>query len=91
MTARSKKPKQEELPGTESPGRDDELHALALEIYEVQEERKQLTEKEAELRLKAGQRLDALGCDYYHEDGVEVWNEPKEAKLKVKLDRESAL
>lgn len=81
--------KQEEIPGTESPARDNELHALGLEIYDCQEERKRLTKKEEELRISAGQRLDALGITIYHVDGIEIWKEPSDPKLKVHLDKDS--
>jgi hypothetical protein len=44
---------QEELPGTESPNRDPELHTLGLELYDLQSERMQLTKDE---KARSGRR-----------------------------------
>jgi hypothetical protein len=83
----TRKAKQEEIPGTEGPARDDELHAIGLSIKDCENVRKALTAKEGELREQAAQRLDALGVNYYHVDGVEVSRE-KKSKIKVHLDKD---
>lgn len=84
--ARTRKSKaQAEIPGTQSPDRIDDLHALGLEIYDLQEQRKKIT-KERVLRIRAAEQLKAHKIDHYHVDGVEVWAEPGPEKVKVAMD-----
>lgn len=75
-----------EVPGTESPDRIEELHALGLEIYDLQEKRKSITKEERQKRQVASATLKDHKIDHYHVDGVEVWAEPGGEKIKVKLD-----
>jgi hypothetical protein len=77
--------KQAEIEGTESPARNPELHALGLEIKDLEGQRKEITVKEKEKRLEATGILHSLGLDHYHVDGIELTLEGKE-KLKVHLD-----
>lgn len=78
------KEEQLEVPGTESPGRDPELHALGLEIIgleaDVKGARGRLKEKQEEAR----EALKERGIDSYVCDGVELWAEPQTPKIKAK-------
>ena len=78
-------PKQEEIPGTESPNRDEELHALATELYALQSERMDLTKQEKEKRGEIAAALQARGQKQYDCDGVHLWLEPGVEKVKVKM------
>lgn len=82
--ARRPTAKQAEIEGTESPARNDELHALGLEIKAFENERKEITKKEKEKREQAKGILHSLSLTRYHVDGVELELEAKE-KLKVHL------
>jgi hypothetical protein len=85
--ARTRKSKaQAEIPGTESPDRIEEIHALGLEIKSLEQERMDLTKKEKEKRRQATAELHAHKLTEYDVDGVHVWIESKGEKLKVKLD-----
>lgn len=87
MAVRGKKSKaQMEVPGTASPNRIDDLHALGVEIYDLQEQRKKITKDERVLRIRAAEQLKAHKIDHYHVDGVEVWAEPGPEKVKVAMD-----
>jgi hypothetical protein len=87
MAVRGKKSKaQMEVPGTASPNRIDDLHALGVEIYDLQEQRKKITKDERVLRIRAAEQLKAHHIDHYHVDGVEVWAEPGPEKVKVAMD-----
>jgi hypothetical protein len=77
--------KQEEIPGTESPERNPELHALALEIYHHQTARMDHQKHEIAKRAEAGVLLDKLGISEYDVDGVHLWREQKVAKIKMKM------
>lgn len=79
-------PQQADLPGVESPDRDDELHALGLELYSLQEERMALTKEEKEKREVIAAALRKREIDHYHCDGVELWIEPGPSKVKVRKD-----
>jgi hypothetical protein len=74
---------QYEIPGTESPDRDPELHALALELYDLQSQRMDLTKREKATREEAAALLHRKKLDSYHCDGVQLWLEPSE-KVKVR-------
>lgn len=78
------KPVQEEIPGTESPNRDPELHALGLELYDLQTERAQLTKDEKAKREEIAAALHSRKQVQYDCDGVHLWLEPTE-KVKVKM------
>jgi hypothetical protein len=85
--ARARKTKaQAEIPGTESPDRIEELHALGIEIKDLEQERMDITRREKEKRQMAVAQLDAHKITEYDCDGVHVWKESKGDKLKVKLD-----
>jgi hypothetical protein len=75
---------QEEIPGTESPNRDPELHALGLEIIDLEQEvrggRGRLKGKQEDARAALKER----GMDSYVCDGVELWSEPQPTKIKAK-------
>lgn len=75
---------QREIEGTESPGRNPELHALGLELHDLQSRRMELTKAEKAKREEAGAKLHALGLTEYECDGVSLWLEESE-KVKVKL------
>lgn len=83
----AKKPRQEEIPGTAGPGRIDELHALGIELDEIKAERKKLKEKEDEklANVKHYLREHGLAKTGYDCDGVHLWLEPGEEKVKVKV------
>lgn len=83
--ARRRIPQQDEIPGTESSNRDPELHALALELKTLQDERMQLTREESAKRAEVGAALRARKQTQYDCDGVHVWLEPGVEKVKVKV------
>lgn len=76
-------PAQQELPGTESPKRDAELHALGMELYDLQSRRMDLTKLEKAKREAIAAALHSRKIDSYHCDGVELWLETGE-KVKVR-------
>jgi hypothetical protein len=76
---------QAEIPGTESPNRDPELHALGIELYDLQSERMDLTKKEKAKRLEIAAALQARKQVQYDCDGVHLWIEPGVEKVKVKM------
>lgn len=81
-------PKQEEIPGTESPDRDPELHALWLEIVALEEDTRTARAAEKAKREAAGMALHKRGLTEYFVDGAELWIEPKETvKAKKKGGR----
>lgn len=86
--ARKSRALQEEIPGTESPDRDPELHALWLEIVALEEE---AADARGALKTKKDQAAAALherGVSEYFVDGAELWIEPKEViKSKKKGGR----
>lgn len=73
-----------EVPGTESPDRDPELHALGLELYALQSERMEATKLEKAKREEIAAALHARKQTQYDCDGVSLWLEPSE-KVKVKV------
>jgi len=75
---------QSEIPGTESPDRDPELHALGLELYDLQRERMHLTKDEKEKRLEIAALMHKKQITEYSVDGVELWIEPGAEKVMVK-------
>lgn len=75
---------QAEIPGTESPNRDHELHALGLELYDLQTERMRLTKDEKTKREEIAAALHSRKQVQYDCDGVHLWLEPTE-KVKVKM------
>lgn len=75
---------QDEIPGTESPARDPELHALGMELYDLQTERMELTKREKAKREQIAAALHARKIDSYHVDGVELWLEAGVEKVKVR-------
>ena len=74
-----------EVPGTESPNRDPELHALGLELYDLQSQRMQLTKDEKAKREEIAAALHARKQVQYDCDGVHLWLEPGVEKVKVKM------
>jgi hypothetical protein len=75
-----------EIEGTESPDRDDELHAIGMELYDLQQRLKQLKKDEQAKREDAAALLKLRGIDHYHVDGVELWVESGPSKVKVRKD-----
>ena len=75
---------QQEIPGTESPNRDQELHALGLELYALQSQRMDLTKQEKAKREEIAAALHARKQVQYDCDGISLWLEPSE-KVKVKV------
>lgn len=80
--AQKPKPEQTEIPGTESPDRIPELHALWLDICAAEEESREARGREKELRANAAQALKERGLKEYFVDGAELWIEPQE-KVKA--------
>lgn len=79
---------QQEITGTESPNRDAELHALGVELYDLQSRRMDLTKAEKEKRVQIAAALHARKLAEYHVDGIELWLEPGVEKVKVRRDSE---
>lgn len=79
-----KRIEQAEIPGTESPARIPELHALWLEIVALQEDvgaaREALKAKQDEARTALRKR----GLDHYKIDGADLWAEPQPDRIKAK-------
>lgn len=79
---------QEEIPGTESPDRDPELHALWQELVCLEEEAAEARGAVKAKREQAGAALHERGLSEYFVDGAELWIEPKElVKAKKKGGR----
>lgn len=85
-------PKQEELadpddgkPIAAGPDRDPELHALGLELIELEGRKKDAIGAEKAKREEAGAALRSRGLREYDVDGVAIWIEGKET-VKVKRD-----
>lgn len=76
--------RQEDLPGTEGPARIEELHALAVELYDLQNERMDLTKREKAKREEVRAALTARGLTEYAADGWELWVENGGPKVKVR-------
>jgi uncharacterized protein YggE len=72
-----------EIEGTESPDRDPELHALWLELVDLQEASAAAKAAEAKKREEAGAALKARGLTEYSVDGAALWIEPHD-KVKAK-------
>lgn len=77
---------QVEIEGTESPERIPELHALGLELKDLESRRMELQREENEKRSEAGAELHKRGLEEYNCDGVSLWIEPGKEKVKCKLD-----
>ncbi len=77
---------QAEIPGTESPDRDPELHALGLEILDAEAELKAAKNKDAEKRAAAAKALEDRGLTEYEVDGISLWIEPGKEKVKAKRE-----
>jgi len=71
-------PKQAEIPGTASPDRDDELHALWLEVVDCQETTAAAKAKEKAKKEEASAALHKKGIRDYKVDGANLWLEGKE-------------
>jgi hypothetical protein len=81
----ARKPRQDDLPGTESPNRDPELHALGMELYDLQNERVDLTKREKEKRGEIAAALHERKQEEYDCDGVHLWIEKGDEKVRVKV------
>lgn len=81
---------QAEIPGTEAQARIPELHALGLELYDLQRERMDLTKQEKEKREEIAAELKKRELDEYHVDGVLLWIDPGKEKVKVRMDSDEA-
>lgn len=77
--------KQAEIPGTESPDRIPELHALGLELLDLEEKRRTASAAEKKKRAECGAELHRLGLEEYEVDGIELWIEGKE-QVKVRSE-----
>lgn len=75
---------QDEIPGTESPARDPELHALGMELYDLQSRRMDLTKLEKAKREQIAAALHSRKIDSYSCDGIELWLEAGVEKVKVR-------
>jgi len=78
---------QEEIPGTESQERIPELHALAAELYDLQEKRKAATSDEKAKREECGEALKRYGLTEYHVDGFLLYLDGN-PKVKVRRDKD---
>ena len=76
---------QEEIPGTESPDRIPELHALGLELLDLEERAREAKKAEKLKRAECGAELHRLGLEEYEVDGIELWIEGKE-QVKVRSE-----
>lgn len=76
---------QAEIEGTESPGRDPELHALALELFDLQERSMEWRKKDAEKRKEIAAALKDRDLDSYDCDGVSLWLKGADPKVKVSV------
>lgn len=87
MRMARKHARQVEIPGTESPGRIPELHALGIELDEIKTEKAALKERETEKLANVRHYLEenGLASSGYDCDGVHLWLEKGEAKVKVKV------
>lgn len=74
---------QAEIPGTESPDRDPELHALWLELVALEEEAAEARGAVKGKQAEASAALKERGLTEYFVDGAELWIEPHE-KIKTK-------
>ena len=82
--------RQSEIPGTESPDRDPELHALGLELYDLQSRRMKLTRDEKAKRIEIGALMHKKGLTDYYVDNVELKIVPGAEKVKVKVNSGSS-
>lgn len=78
------KPRQEEIPGTASQERNPELHALALELKDIQDESMENRKKDKAKRDEIMGLMKKLDIKEYEVDGVELWLE-SDTKTKVKV------
>lgn len=76
---------QAEIPGTESPNRDPELHAIGLGLLDLEERRKSIQGAEKDKRAEAAAALHKRNLKEYKVDGIDLWLEGKES-VKVKKD-----
>lgn len=76
---------QAEIEGTESPGRIPELHALGLELKDLQDRSMEARRKDAEKRAEVAAKLKELELSEYECDGVSVWVEGGKPKVKVSV------
>ncbi len=76
---------QAEVPGTEGPGRIPELHALGLELKDIQDRSMEWRKKDTEKRKEVAAKLTELGLDDYDCDGVSVWREKGADRVKVSV------
>lgn|GEM_PF-6131910 len=74
-----------EVPGTESPDRIPELHALGLELLDLEEKARTAKAAEKKKRAECGAELHRQGLDEYEVDGIELWIEGKE-QVKVRSE-----
>lgn len=81
---------QTEIPGTASPDRDDVLHALGLELHDLQTRRMDLTKSEKAKRMEIAAALHSRKLEEYHVDGVELWLESGPEKVKVRRDSDKS-
>ena len=82
----ARKKQTEELPGMESPARIPELHALAIELYDLQNERMDLTKREKAKREEVRVELEKRSMTDYVADGWELYLEAGTPKVKVRRD-----
>lgn len=86
MPRKKTQPGQAEIDGTKSGERDEELHALGLELYDVRARRMELTKSEKQTAALIAARLHSMGIDEYKVDGIELWLEPGKESVKVRTD-----
>lgn len=86
MARKKTQPGQTEIEGTPSSERDEELHALGLELYDVRARRMELTKLEKQKASLIAARLHSMGIEEYKVDGIELWLEAGKESVKVRTD-----
>ena len=74
---------QDEIPGTESPGRIQELHVLGLQLKDIQDRSMDWRKKDSEKRSEIAATMERLNVTEYDMDGVSLWIEKGKTKVKV--------
>jgi len=83
MPGKGPRLEQGEIPGTEPPGRDQELYAVGLNVLLLEEESRQAKKKEKAAREEAGALLRKKGLTEYKDRDVVLWIEP-DTKIKAR-------
>lgn len=66
-------------------GRIPELHALGLELKDIQDRSMEWRKKDAEKRQEIARAMGELEVEEYDEDGVSLWLEKGKERVKVSV------